>query len=829
MKVRHKISLVAISGLFLVVLVSMILLRTFFMNYAEKVESTTITQDSTRAMSIIHHEESSLENSVKDWAYWDDTFRFLNGTNSGYVDVNLQDDTLISLKLNYMGFFNQKEDTVFAKASGIAVAEESSFKHELFRSLPKGESYKRLLSSPTPVTGLLMVSGKPCLISMSPVTTSDKKSPNDGVIVIARLIDQKLLDYLKDVMKEDIKFYTPQDPGVYEVLKQNNLLVSSDNTILNIKKTPDSIKSYAQIYNAYHNSNLIMVLDAKRPMYRDGLSIIYYSSIAFIATFLIIAILSLFILELLVFRRIEKLDGFMNSVRNKKKTSEVISLPGNDEISNLATSANKMLKELDSYYSELSINEERFKLIMEATNDGYFDTDLLKKRFYINPDWLKYLGYENLEGYLDYEQALKIIHSEDRDKFLSAWNECMTGDTEKLIVEFRAQRKSGEWLWLQIRGKIAEFEDSKKPKRLIGAVSDITQRKNYEAENLYLSQTDVVTTLKNRTFVEALLEKADKCISCQSWIIMGDVNGLKLINDTFGHQEGDRLLRTVGEILRRCCLPNDIPARWGGDEFIIFIHDNSADYVDNLIWNIKEECTNVTDLRTPISISWGRANKDTLYKDIKAVIKLAEERMYRNKLLEGRSAKSSILSSLEQSLHEKHIETEEHTRRIAHSCVQIGLRMGLTQDELDEVVLLGILHDIGKIGIPEAILLKPDKLTPDEWDVMKTHSEIGYRIAVSTPELAHVADEILCHHERYDGTGYPQSLKGKQIPKLSRLLAIVDSYDVMTHTRQYKEAMSIESAVQEIQSCSGKQFDPEMVEQFLTILRENPSDFRIEL
>jgi len=333
----------------------------------------------------------------------------------------------------------------------------------------------------------------------------------------------------------------------------------------------------------------------------------------------------------------------------------------------------------------------------------------------------------------------------------------------------------------------------------------------------------MVTTLKNRTFVEVLLEKADKCTSCNSWIIMGDINGLRLINDTFGHQEGDRLLRGIGEILKNCCSTGDIPARWSGDEFIIFIKDNNSDYVDILIEKIQKECANMSGYQTPISLSWGRANKDRLHTDMKAVIKLAEERMYRNKLLESRSAKSSILSSLEQSLHEKHIETEEHTRRIEQMCSQIGKRMGLSQDELDEVALLSLLHDIGKIGIPEDILLKPDKLTSDEWEVMKTHSEIGYRIAVSTPDLAHVANEILSHHERYDGTGYPQGLKGKEIPKLSRLLAIVDSFDVMTHARQYKEAMTIESAVLEIKSCSGKQFDPDMVEQFLTILSVDSS------
>ena len=790
------------------------------MSYVEKADIKVINENFHRTISIMQREESSLESVVMDWAYWDDTYRFINGTYTKYVDINLHDNTLTSLNLNYMGFFNLKGDNIFAKLSGIDAAEESSFKEELIKSL-KYANYERLLSSSTPTTGLLMISGKTLLISISPVTTSDMNSSNNGVIVFCRLIDQNFLDYLIDVIAVDIKFYTTLESELNENLKQDDLSMSLDNSILYIKKTTDSIKSYAQVNNVYNNAKIFMLFETDRPMYRYGLTIINYSSLAFIGTFLIIASLSLLVLEFSLFQRIEKLDRFMNSVRNKKDMSEMISLTGNDEVTNLATSANNMLKEMDHYYNEIRANEERFNLIMEATNDGYFDNDLITKKLFINPDWLDYLGYTDHDGHLDYNQTLEIMHPEDRDLFQTALNDCLSGSAEKLIVEFRAQHKSGEWLWLHGRGKIVEYDEQKNPRRLIGSLSDITPRKNYEAENLYLSQTDLVTTLKNRNFIEVLLEKADECRLCNSWIILGDFNGLKLINDAFGHQEGDRILHAIGTILKKCCSSADVPARWGGDEFIIYIKDNDANYVDNLIRTIKEECKNMRDYQTPISISWGRANKDSLHPDMKGVIKLAEELMYRNKLLESRSAKSSILSSLEQSLHEKHIETEEHTRRIAQMCVQIGMRMGLTQEELDEVTLLSLLHDIGKIGIPEDILLKPGKLTSDEWEIMKTHSEIGYRIAMSTPELAHVANEILSHHERYDGTGYPQGLKGEEIPKLSRLLTIVDSYDVMIHSRQYKEAMSIEHAIQEIQDCSGKQFDPEMVEQFLTILCED--------
>ncbi|WP_158309053.1 HD domain-containing phosphohydrolase [Desulfosporosinus orientis] len=827
LKVRHKISLVAISSLFLVALLSIILLRGLFLNYAEKVENTIADQDFNLAMTIIQREESSLESTAMDWAYWDDTFNYLKGTNSSYVNVNLQDNTLTALNLNYMGFFDLKGNAVYTKVYGIDPTKENSFKEELLQGLQKKAISKVFQSDQTPITGLLMVCGQPLLISISPVTTSDQKSPCNGFLVFCKVIDQTFLDYLKEVLKVSIQFSTAQDPEISQVLKQVDQSVTFANAILNVQKTANSRKSYALINNVYNNLNIFMVLNAPRPLYIYGLAIINYSSIAFIATFLVITFLCLFVLERLVFQRIEKLDRYMNTVRNGKKLSETISLPGKDEISNLAASAKNMLHDLDNYYEEIKTNEERFKLIMEATNDGYFDANLLMNKFYINPDWLKYLGYVNCSNYLDYYQILELIHPEDRIHFRNAMNNCLNGNVEKLSLEYRLRCNSGELLWLQCRGKIVEYDNDKKPKRLIGTISDITQRKNYETENLYLSQTDMVTTLKNRTFVEVLLEKADKCLLCDSWIILGDVNGLKLVNDTFGHQEGDRLLRAIGDILKKCCSSEDIPARWGGDEFIIFIKDNQADYVDNLIWEIKNECSNMTGYQTPISISWGRAKKDSQHTDIKAVIKLAEERMYRNKLLESQSAKSSILRSLEQSLHEKHIETEEHTKRIAQLCVQIGKRMGLTQEELDEVALLSLLHDIGKIGIPEAILLKPGKLTQSEWEVMKTHSEIGYRIAVSTPELAHVANEILSHHERFDGTGYPRGLKGKEIPKLSRLLTIVDSYDVMTHVRHYKEAMSMEAAVQEIFRCSGTQFDPEMVEQFLGILHEDAINYSI--
>ena len=339
-------------------------------------------------------------------------------------------------------------------------------------------------------------------------------------------------------------------------------------------------------------------------------------------------------------------------------------------------------------------------------------------------------------------------------------------------------------------------------------------------EILFLSYSDKLTGLKNRAYMEKIFRELDKNKAVNYHIIMGDLNGLKLTNDALGHSEGDKLLCLVSKILKENCDSDDIISRWGGDEFIILAKNKNRSYVTDLIDKIKEKCDNETEFHFKISIAWGSAGSYEEDSNTEAIMNLAEKRMYRNKLMQDKSARSAAINSLLRTLHEKHSETETHTLRIKNLSVQLGRRLGLAKDMLDELELLSSLHDIGKIGIPGHILMKPSKLTEEEWTIMKSHSEIGYRIASSTPELAHIANKILAHHERYDGTGYPNGLKGEKIPLLSRIINIVDSFDVMTHKRVYKEAFDKEYVIEELKRCSGTQFDPILVKEFLNLLEE---------
>jgi diguanylate cyclase (GGDEF)-like protein/PAS domain S-box-containing protein len=349
---------------------------------------------------------------------------------------------------------------------------------------------------------------------------------------------------------------------------------------------------------------------------------------------------------------------------------------------------------------------------------------------------------------------------------------------------------------------------------------DVTEHRRRDNEVKYLSYHDKLTDLYNRAYFEKELERLDKEETFPVSFIIGDLNGLKLTNDVFGHMEGDRLLKKTAEILRGCCRQEDIIARWGGDEFAVILPDAALDTAMDVCNRIKHACSIAEDAPIKLSVALGYAARENAYTSMNLVIKEAEDWMYRHKLVDSKSMRSCIISSLQKTLFERSYETEEHAERLLDISIRIGQALGLSDNEIDELHLLSLLHDIGKIAISDSILLKPGKLTAEEWKEMRKHSEAGYRIAESSQELLHIADYILSHHERWDGSGYPRGLAGGDIPRLARILAVADAYDVMTHTRPYKQALSHKEAVEEIIRCSGSQFDPEVVEVFLKVMSD---------
>lgn len=348
--------------------------------------------------------------------------------------------------------------------------------------------------------------------------------------------------------------------------------------------------------------------------------------------------------------------------------------------------------------------------------------------------------------------------------------------------------------------------------------SEISQRKTKETELKYLSLHDSLTGLFNRTYFEQQMS----LINGHSSIIVCDVDGLKLVNDTFGHEAGDRLLIKAATIIQSALDEHLNLARIGGDEFAVLIPHNNRERIHEICTSVNRavEQYNQENPQLMISISMGFAVSNSPLANINELYREADDNMYHEKLNHLQSFRSGMVQGMMKTLEARDFLTEGHAERLRELIWQLGSYVGLRGNMLTNLQLLAKFHDIGKVGISDKILFKPGRLTDNERLEMQRHSEIGYRIAQSIPELSSISDLILKHHERWDGLGYPLGMKGRNIPLECRILAIIDAYDAMTNDRPYRQAMSREEALEELEQNAGTQFDPELVSKFLNMLKD---------
>lgn len=364
--------------------------------------------------------------------------------------------------------------------------------------------------------------------------------------------------------------------------------------------------------------------------------------------------------------------------------------------------------------------------------------------------------------------------------------------------------------FFEARVNISEFEE------VLIIIRDMTERMQMEMKLREMAELDSLTKLYNRhCFMDRLNLYNGRQVR-DFTVLLIDIDGLKLVNDTMGHSFGDSIIMTIANIVKTLYQDIGFVSRVGGGELGIIIEGCSQDEIEKLLERMDEmirEYNEKTDIIS-ISVSAGYSyQKDNMING-NQMYQEADNNMYQSKLLKESSNRSSLVKALMKTLEVKDYITEGHADRLEDISLKVAKALKLPQHQVDRIKLLAKFHDIGKVGIPDRILMKPGSLTEEEWKIMKTHSVIGKRIAEASPELSDISTLIFHHHEKFDGTGYPLGLKGMQIPIECRILSIVDTFDAITNDRPYRKAQPAERALEEIARCSGTQFDPMLVRIF---------------
>ncbi|QWC00518.1 diguanylate cyclase [Mycoplasmatota bacterium] len=461
---------------------------------------------------------------------------------------------------------------------------------------------------------------------------------------------------------------------------------------------------------------------------------------------------------------------------------------------------------------QLIIENQRVKLLMESTADIIFEIDMDKRFVSVFGKGIQKL---NLSSQDFIGRTVKDVFGNDGIERDQVYTYALQG--EHTIYDWQFSNKN----------KTLYFESSISPiynkeNQIVGAVGisrEITEAMEKQKEIEYISNHDFLTGLFNRRYFVDKFSSLDSNLSYPLGLMMLDLNGLKLLNDAYGHVNGDQALKKTAEIIKLYSPQNATVARIGGDEFAIIIPKSTDTLLKTIKINIQSNLSKVKIHNIPLSIAIGYDTCESNDDDLEKLMKSAEHLMYMNKAREGRKIRNNSIKAIYDVFIEKNDHEKRHSMMVSKLSLLIGKDLNIKEDDLKELELAGLYHDIGKITIPDAIINKKVKLTKEENILMKKHTENGYNILRAADYYSNLATYALSHHENWDGTGYPQGLKGEAIPLFSRIIAIANSFASMIEERPRQSAISKDKALNYIIDNAGKKFDPNIVKIFIEIIK----------
>jgi len=454
--------------------------------------------------------------------------------------------------------------------------------------------------------------------------------------------------------------------------------------------------------------------------------------------------------------------------------------------------------------NQFALEKARLETTLLSVGDGVIALGRTGHIDVINSVAQNLTGWEHAEAVGKfYREILKFGEEDIVDLSIESRKSVEAGTSEVLVS------RRGESIPIEaIASPI--FDSSRNVDGVVIVFRDCTEKRNKQEQILHFSYSDPMTGLKNRRALEEEVHRLNHAHYCPLVLVIADVNNLKLTNDAFGHDAGDTLLRTVADILRKECRETDIVARIGGDEFVILLPNTDAEHANVIIdrMNVSIAAARVKDM--PVSVSFGKSVKLVRSNTMDELFREAEHEMYRKKVAERPQIRKRIIDQLMSSLFSQNPGEQVHSERVGKLCRTIAEHAGLSDDEVDELELAGIMHDIGKVALGSEFLASESLADELEGSTVLRHPEVGYNILSAASQYGAIAEFVLAHHERWDGTGYPSGLKGSAIPLQGRILALADSYALMTTVGPNGLGLSDGEALERLSMEAGSTYDPEL-------------------
>ena len=494
-------------------------------------------------------------------------------------------------------------------------------------------------------------------------------------------------------------------------------------------------------------------------------------------------------------------------------------------IDNLESIVSMRTEELQETNIALEENKKELRLILDSAAEAIYGIDLNDNCTFCNISCIKMLGYNDQKDLLGKNMHRQIHHTR-RDLTQFPVEECRISQA---FAKGEGSQADDEVFW-RADGTCLDVEYHSYPQikngKIIGAVVtfiDISERKQKEAEIHYMSCYDALTGVHNRRCFDENRGKIDNVENLPISVIFADINGLKMTNDIFGHAAGDELIKKSSKILEKVCRENDAVARIGGDEFIVLLPKTTREKAEEILTLIKAGFADASVKAIKCSMSLGFDTKISSDQSFEEIMANAENAMYKDKTKNRKSTNKDIISTIIKTLHTRNHEEKEHSVIVGRLCSEIAVALQLPEPEIRKARRAGYLHDIGKIILDERLLYK-DSLSSEELEKMQEHSSVGYRILNLFDDTLDLAEFVYAHHERWDGTGYPRGLKGEEIPLISRIIAVAETYARVVNrgTRPFKERQTL--ALEVINKGAGTQFDPQMAEMLIRVINAKNKD-----